>query len=197
MGRIAHKTITLICLTLLCMPTSVVYGISQKKRQSEEQEIPKLPSAPPPIAKPSGKLLYECERLYRYQGKILTCDSPSQADGEKLRPILQEVPSALEELDIYQWNKRTLNRTAYLSSLGLVVALIGYVVNRPAFQDGTIKPGGYLILSGLGLSASSFAYGLSINQANESHLKKAIENFNQARPDQPIELQISTSFNLK
>ena len=197
MGRTAQKIIVLVCLTLLSVPSPFVLYASQKKRQSEEQDIPKQPSLPPPMAQPTAKFLYECERLYRHQGKTLSCDSPSQADGDKLRPLFQEVPSALEELELYQWNKRTLNRTAYLSSLGVAIALIGYAVNRPAFQDGMIKPGGYLILSGLGLSAASFAYGISVNRANEGHFKKAIENYNQARPDEPIELQLSVPFNFK
>jgi hypothetical protein len=169
----------------------------QKQFEKEEQEIPKQPSPPPAFERPKVQYLYACERLYTYQGKALSCDSPSYADGEKLRPLLQTVPAAQAELDLYQWNKRTLNRTAYISTLGLVVALVGYTVNRPAFENNSIKPGGYLILSGLGLSAGSFAYGLTMNRNNESHLRKAVELYNSAKPDQPIELQFSTEFNLK
>ena len=166
----------------------------RKKFKEEEKEIPQKPSTPVSIPKPPDKTYFACKRTYTYAGKTLACDSPTQADGEKLRSLLQEVPAAAQELDTYQLNQRNLNQLAYLSSLGLAIALVGYIMNRPAFDQGKIKPGGYLVISGLGLSAGSFVYGLSLNSANESHLKRGIELYNEAFPEKTIQLQLNREF---
>jgi hypothetical protein len=167
-----------------------------------QKGIQNSPSAPPSLAVTVPSVTFSCQRTYIYQGKALDCDSNVQRDGEKLRPILSKVSSAVEELDLYQKNRRTLINAAYLSSLGLIIAVAGALISRPPINwrfplgQTEIHPGGYLLLGGLGLSVGSFAYGLSLSRGNEAHLRNAVENFNRARPDTPIELRFSTDFNL-
>lgn len=165
------------------------------------EEDPK-PNRPPPLKQPEITDSFRCERRLLYQGKILTCDSNVQRDAERLRPIISDVPPALQELDTYQTNRQNVRTAAYVGSVGLLIALGGLLVSR-SFTDsqnnltdtGT-KIRGYTLAGGLGLTGISFIYGLSILTTNESHLEHAVTNFNHVHPDNPIELQFTTGFSL-
>ncbi len=158
-----------------------------------EGEIPQQPSAPPKITQPLGTQTFRCDRLYIFEGKTLPCDSFVRKDAENLRPIFKDTPAAIEELNEYQRQRRNIRNLAYVTSAGILVAIAGLFVSRPAFSESEIRPGGYMILSGLGLSAGSFIYSLSLTRTNELHLGRAVDIYNQAHPDNPIVLQFSTS----
>ena len=126
--------------------------------------------------------ILRCERNYVYRQKTLPCDSPTSADGEGLRPLLDAVPAAQQELEIYQANRRGLNLTAYTGMAGLLVAALG-----PRFFE---NRGSKNVIVGIGLSftLSSLAFGRYRLMANEAHLDRAVRRFNEANPGDPITL---------
>jgi hypothetical protein len=109
--------------------------------------------------------------------------------------LMQDSPQALRELDIYQENHEKLRNAAYVASAGIVAALVGVLISHPPFYNGQVRPGGYFVLGGAIITANSFIYGLSVLKSNETHLGRAVDNFNSVHPDNPIELQFSTQLN--
>jgi len=173
----------------------------------EEAEIPKAPSAPIPL-KPTEPPddAFRCARYLVYKGKRMDCDSNVRRDAERIRPILESVPSAVTELNIYQANRRSIRTSAYLASLGIVAVLVGMIIGSPGVskQPGgaiymnngvpQVNTGGYIALGGLLLGVNSFIYGASLIRTNEDHLDRALELYNQAKPQDPLQIQVSTGF---
>lgn len=171
--------------------------VSSRDYKKIESQIPQAPSAPPSMEQPNGNpQSFRCDRLFIYEGKTLPCDSFVRRDAENLRPLLKDTPAALAELNDYQRTRRNIRTLAYVSSAGLALALAGLFVSKPAFSEGEIRPGGYMILGGLGLSASSFIYSLSLTRSNEDHLTRAVDFHNQAHPDRPIVLQFTAKIGI-
>src|SRR5690348_3928332 len=67
--------------------------------EKEESDIPVKPSAPPALTQKIPGYSPHCERYFEYRGKWLECDSNVSRDGEALRSIMNDVPSAIAELD--------------------------------------------------------------------------------------------------
>jgi hypothetical protein len=186
----------LAILMIVMVPTHS-YAIEKSAYEREEAEIPKKPSQPPQLSPRIGKTVPQCERYFLYQGNRMECDSYLGGDAERLRPLMSDVPSALSELDMYQANLKKMKLAAYIGTAGILVIIAGIVISRPIVDpsSGALKPGGYVALSGFGISLNSLIYGLSIKKTNEGHLGNAVEYFNAAHPDRPIELQFSTQVN--
>jgi hypothetical protein len=165
-----------------------------KRYDLEERAIPKTPSAPPVLLERVPPEIPHCERYVTYKGKTYECDSQLGLDAEKLRPIVQDVPAALAELDSYQKTQRNVRIAAYVGSLGLASLITGAVISRPMVDPttGSLKAGGYLSIAGIFLMANAVIYGLSIAEANKAHLGKAVDAYNAARPDDPIQPQFDT-----
>lgn len=165
--------------------------------EQEESQIPKKPSAPVPLYQISPGNVPHCERYYLYQGKKMECDSNLGNDGEHLRPYMKDVPQALAELDTYQDNLKKLKMAAYLGSAGMLIMVAGILISHPPIDDtsGALKTGGWVMLGGFGLAANSLIYGFSLMKTNEAHLGNAVNYYNSAHPDRPIELQFSARVN--
>ena len=172
-------------------------------------EIPTRPSAPAPFAAPKAVEPFRCERFFVYQGKEIRCDSIVRQDAERLRPILQPVPEAIAELNVYQQNRRDIRKAAYMGSAGLLIATVAFLVAQnyrdsaakavtigdvTAQQAQTDKANIYKALAwgGLGLTGGTVIYGVSLLRTNELHLGNAVQKYNDARPDDPIQLQFTT-----
>lgn len=194
-------------LSLRLLSVFLVAEASISPQLAQSAELEPSPKKKPPefIAQPetsSSRNYFHCERRFLYQGKQYGCDSNIQRDAEHLRPLFSQVPSAVAELDTYQGNRQNVRTAAYVGSVGLLVALGGLLVSR-SFTDsnGNLTSTGnqlrnLTLLGGLGITGVSVVYGLSILHNNESHLDTAVKNFNQARPNTPIVLELSTGFNL-
>jgi hypothetical protein len=186
--------------TLVAFSFSLTAQGADPTYRTEESKIPKNPTAPPSLTQQIPLEQFHCERRFVYQAKALDCDSNVQRDGENLRPILQDTPAAVAELDTYQHNRRTLRSAAYVASAGLLVALVGFFATRGDnnFRDfspggnGALRPAAYLMLGGAALAAGSFVYGFTVYKTNETHLGNAVSEFNKTHPGNPIELQFST-----
>lgn len=154
-------------------------------------------STPAEVNRRSAESPFKCPRSFVYQGKHISCDSNVRKDAEGLRPILNSVPDAVSELNIYQKNRRDVQTAAYVGSLGLIIVLAGLILSSTFDpQDPQrITVRNYAGFGGLGLTIGSAIYGFSVINANEAHLDKAVQNFNQARPHSPIELEFTTGIN--
>lgn len=192
------KWVSVAALLIVSMSARAVEPSNPTDFSAEESQIPQSPSAPPSLSQQAPTDLFHCERKFVYQGKTLDCDSNIQRDGENLRPIIQDVPAAISELDAYQRNRRTLRKTAYVASLGVLAMIAGYFATHATGNgkfrndDTSLRTLSYLVVGGAVLTAGSFIYGFTLYKTNESHLGNAINEFNQARPNTPIEIQFST-----
>jgi hypothetical protein len=164
--------------------------------EAEEASIPKKPSAPPTFDTPKAPAVdsFQCPRIYVYRQKRLNCDSNLGWDGENLRTIIQDTPSAVAELDAYQKNRREVQSLRYVGSLGLAAMLAGFIAGKVMDQNDpdriAVRNG--LTFGGGAVLAGSLAWGLFAVDANDAHLGRAVRNFNQTHPTDPIELQFST-----
>src|SRR6476619_2703472 len=84
--------------------------------EQEESQIPKQPSTPPPINQLIPTEHPHCERFFVYRGKKMECDSNVGRDADRLRPLMQDVPSAIAELDAYQENREKIKLAAYFGT---------------------------------------------------------------------------------
>ncbi|MDR3607338.1 MAG: hypothetical protein P4M08_08155 [Oligoflexia bacterium] len=163
----------------------VILAPGQLDEMLKEVPIPKKPTAPPQLFERTAPDTFRCQRFYVYQGRTLGCDSNLGPDGERLRPILSTVPGASAELDQYQRQQRRLRATAYAGSAGLVLLLAGILGG-----GGTGKK--IMYLSGGSIFLGSIALGLAAIHTNESKLGDAVDTYNRARPNDPIQLQFNT-----
>lgn len=165
----------------------------------EAEQIPKKPTAPPSlIRKVPAERSFQCDRQFTHKGKTYDCDSFFKQDAEGLRPIIQDVPEAVMELNAYQATRRNLRTMAYVSTAGFVIALTGLLAgSRFKDPDGRTSSTGHSIrniglIGGLGIAAGSLIYGISLIKTNETRLGSAVQSYNTAHPETPIELQFST-----
>lgn len=165
--------------------------------EEQEAQIPTLPSAPLILIRNPPKYVPHCERYYVYKGTKLECDSNLGKDGERLREIMQDVPAAIAELNTYQENLSKIRLTAYVTSACVIGFLAGILISHPPVDPATnaLRPGAYVMLGSAGIAFNSIIYGLSVQKTNETHLGNAVDLYNAARPDQPIELRFSTKVN--
>ena len=128
-----------------------------------------------------------------YRGKLLDCDSNLDQDGERLRPILKDVPAAVAELDQYQHQKAKIRRLAYAGGVGLGMILAGFLASRLTKNAETSRDFRVMGIGGGGIViAISLLSGLASLNSTSEHLGNAVKEYNQARPSDPIELQFST-----
>lgn len=166
---------------------------SVKKRiESEELEIPKTPKSSPDltIGNPPAEDSFRCPRRVIYRGKTMNCDSNLSWDGENLRPLMQNVPEALSELELYQKNRRKAENLRYVGAAGALLILMGLIV--PNFVENKLPYRRVGLLGGGSIAIGSFVWGQLLLNHNENHLGRAMSAYNQANPLDPIELQFST-----
>lgn len=158
------------------------------------------PTRPPTMGKKIPDNPFRCDRLIKYRGKTLPCDSHLKRDGENLRSILQDTPEALEKLDLYQKNRKKVAFAAYTGTAGLAIAVTNgliaklFVPKDPGRDRERKQTENAIRWTGIGLSVGSVIYGLSYLKSNEENLNDAIIRFNDAHPDRPIEVLFKTEF---
>jgi hypothetical protein len=168
----------------------------QTHGEESELGIPTTFSMPPHLSQKKPPVLPHCERYFIYSGKKFECDSNLGKDAVQLRSIISSVPDALAELDSYQETRVRMTKSAYVGSTGLMTAVAGFLISRPLIDQQThqLRTGGYLVAGGLTVAFVSMIYAFTSISSNDSHLLKAVEIFNTAHPENPIEIQFSTQF---
>lgn len=192
--------VVLVLLIGLALDSSAWHRNAFAAEEGVLSGIPEKPSAPGLRPRQVPEDVFQCARYYSLNGKRLDCDSNVRRDGEKLRPILEPVPEAIAALNQYQRNRRSLKTAAYVGTGGILIAAAGWLVARAFFSNpGTTEATstGIVIrnmatLSGLSVSIGSVVYGLTLTRTNERNLGRAVDLYNAARPEQPIELQFTT-----
>jgi hypothetical protein len=197
LDRLGHRPL-LIIMTLAFSFNAVAAPTKSGHPVPQAPQIPKKPSTPPSLTQPIPSDPFQCHRTFVYQGKTLDCDNPIQRDGEKLRPIIKDVPEALSELDAYQKTQRHITNVAYVVSGSVLLALGGFIAARTTggnlFKDanGNISAQNLVAIGGLATAIGAFSYGFVLYQKNETRLTAAVNAFNNARPNTPIELEFNT-----
>lgn len=188
-------------LTLFFSHPFVAQAAPPSSLAQTEAIIPRRPSAPPPLAPKGPPEVFRCQRQFVHDGKDLPCDSYVRMDGQGLRPILQSVPEALSELETYQGNRKKIRNAAYAGTLGLATLVVGVLVSTQ-FRDSSGNPTptsemihDLSIIGGGGLAAGGFLYALSFIKTNETHLANAVDYYNRAKPDSPIQLKFTAEMN--
>lgn len=173
-----------------------------------EPDIPARTTTPPTFTQNGVQEIFGCKRQFLYRGQYLSCDSIMSRDAEGFRPIFQPVPAAIAELDQYQKNRRGVQTVAYVSSAGLALVALGYILGTLVFRvsspatlpDGSVttvhSPNillrNLIMLPGLITTVGAISYGVFSIGFNENHLGNAVKLYNQARPNDPVDLQFST-----
>ncbi len=163
------------------------------------ENTPRAPMAPPSTqARKIPDIPFRCDRMVKYRGKVLPCDSALRRDGDSLRSIYEHSPEALEELDQYQSGRNSIRYSAYVGTAGILIALtagiIANTVNDEHHQTGRDDTAKVLRAAGLGLTVGSVVFGLSALRSNEDHLQSSIIKYNASSPDRPIEVLFRTEF---
>lgn len=164
---------------------------------AQEVSPPKKPTSPPSLITRIPTDSFRCQRFFKYKGQKIACDSNIRFDGENLRPLLEDTPQALAELELYQKNRAELGNAAYIGSLGLFVAIAGSLLSLQYRQEGnptntSISIRNISMIGGSGIIIGSFISTLSFIKTNETHIGNAVNFYNQAHPESPIELQFNT-----
>ena len=152
--------------------------------------------APPVLGRPIPENFGTCERQIRFGGKLLPCDSPVATDADNLRPIFRNTPAALDELDTYQQNRRRVRYGAYSGTAGILVGLLSTPLAGIFTKDGVKKHSlqKSFRLAGFAVALGSIVYGITYLRANEEHLDRAIDRYNDSNPGNKIEVLFQTKF---
>ena len=167
-----------------------------KKNVVGREVAPTSPNAPGSFSVPTQIKDLGCERVFKQEEKLVSVDSYYRRDGEHLRPYLEDLPEATHQLNIYQSRRHSAKIAAYTGTLGIAI-FVASIFLKNRYDEGevlhtTFKHVG--LFGGLGLAAGSFAYSFGVLQTNEKHLNNAVKIYNDAHPDNPIEVEVSTGF---
>jgi hypothetical protein len=158
------------------------------------QGVPQTPSAPAPLGKPFQEPRYACKRQLIYEGKTLPCDSYNYRDGEGLRPLLLDVPEAIESLEKYQRNRQSLKWLPYVGTGAIVLAGVGVLLGRSyQGEPWAIPTRNIMAITGVAVLAGAFTYGIVTLTLNERNFDDAIRKHNEAKPEKPIEVRVDAT----
>ncbi len=160
-------------------------GLSQLPiRPRQTQAFP-----PPTWFRPVG-----CHREYKWRSRTLLLDSARGLDAEGLRRGLKLQPQAIQELELYQSQRASIESNAYIGSVGVAVillSLVGSSIMKGASAT-LIRNLGFVI--GGSITGGAVAYSLYQLKQSDEHLQRAVQIQNAATPNDPISLSVSTGF---
>jgi hypothetical protein len=179
-------------------PQTVPFQSDPNSLDSTYSGVPTQPIAPRLLKLPTTKDAFHCERTFLYKGQTYGCDSYVQRDAERLRSFVADSPEAAAEIDTYQSNRKKVRTAAYVGSIGLLIAIGGFLTYKIQGGSGAaaINVRAYSLGAGFGITVGSVIFGLGVLNDNESHLDRAVEIYNKSHPSTPIFLQFSTGFTL-
>ena len=157
--------------------------------QSSSTEIPN------PLRRPKVVRQIGCDRPFSYRGDVYNVDSPQAQDASNLRTFAQSVPESDELLNSYQRRRELSKLSAYTGTIGILALAFGPRIARSVAPDSQASLKSILQISGLALTIGGFAYSFAILRTNESLIPRAVNAYNQAKPEDPIELKFETGWN--
>jgi hypothetical protein len=169
-----------------CTQTTKEVESVQVARSSAE--IPN-PMQKPPTITPLG-----CDRPFVYRGETYSADPPQVQDASTLREFVKPVPAADQIMAEYQGNRSKSKISAYTGTVGLLMLILAGPISKQFSGPNRDSIRGALQVGGFAIAAGGFFYSFTLLRANESLLPKAVDAYNQARPDDGIELKFTTGW---
>ena len=149
---------------------------------------------PTPLQKPKYVAPIGCERPFVYRGEVYAVDAPQAQDASTLRQFLQPVPEADSIIQSYQERRERSKISAYTGTLGIFAILVANTVIRRMHFDSKDSVVSALQIGGLALTVGGFAYSFALLKSNEYLLPKAVDAYNRAKPEDPIELRFQAGW---
>ena len=176
------------CFACLLLSLSGWGDVALAQRKLEPKLVTPKPTTRPPQMEPEEVIRpLGCIRKATLDGDLIPCDSFHKKNGEKLRPLFQDTPKALEALNRYQSTRDRADWGIYTGSLGVFMALGGWIastqITDPQLSNQIRSIG---IVGGLSLTAGSVVFSLITLNAAEAHLADAVTAFNDAHPKKPL-----------
>ncbi len=149
---------------------------------------------PEPLKRPNKIVPLGCDRPFVYRNEIYSADPPQVQDASTLKYFVRDVPEANKILEDYQSARIRSRISAYTGTLGLFLVIfsgpLGNQFNKsnPASLTSTLR------FSGMALAAGGFIYSITLIRTNDSLIPRAVQTYNRAKPDDPIELKFTTGW---
>lgn len=134
-----------------------------------------------------------CERPFKYKDQLYPTDSPQAQDAANLRAFVSSVESSKKLLDDYQSNRKKSTISAYTGTVGLALFLLSGPISKLAKGSSSALKSA-MTLGGLSLAAGGFIYSFALLKGNETLIQQSVQEYNQAKPNDPIQLQFSAGW---
>ena len=151
-------------------------------------------SIPSPLRKPKDIVPIGCDRPFVIHGETYSTDSPQAQDAQTLRHFVKTVPEADSMLLKYQDNRKSSRSSAYIGTLGLVMLVFSNTIANQFDDASRDSVRNTLKIAGLSLGVGGFFFTFTYLNENEKFIPKAVEAYNQAKPNDPIELKFTTGW---
>jgi hypothetical protein len=170
---------------------SAIYRRCYQERVSLSQSSAEIPA---PIRKPIKIIPLGCERPFLYRGEIYSADPPQAQDASTLRSFLKSVPEADAVLAEYQNNRSKSKLSAYTGTFGILILAFAGPISMAFDKNSRDSVRSALRVAGGAIAVGGFFYSFTLLRTNEYLLPKAVEKYNHAKPDDPIELQFTAGW---
>lgn len=149
---------------------------------------------PSPLRKPKDITPLGCDRPFVIHGETYSADSPQAQDASTLKYFVQDVPAANSILEEYQSNRDLTKMGAYIGTLGILMfVLSGPIGNQFSAASKTAVSNALRVGGGV-LAIGGFFFTFAYLRENEHLIPKAVEAYNGAKPNDPIEIQFTTGW---
>lgn len=149
---------------------------------------------PSPLRKPKDIVPLGCERPFTIHGETYSADSPQAQDGSTLKYFVQNVPSSNAIMEEYQSNRNLSTTSAYIGTLGVVMFLLSNTIGNQFNAASKTSVANALRVGGVCIAAGGFFFTFAYLHNNEHLIPKAVEAYNTAKPNDPVELQFTTGW---
>jgi hypothetical protein len=149
---------------------------------------------PSPLRKPKDIVPLGCERPFTIRGETYSADSPQAQDASTLKYFVQNVPSSNQIMDEYQSNRNLSTTSAYIGTMGVIMFLLSNTIGNQFNAASKTSVSNALRVGGVCIAAGGFFFTFAYLHDNEYLIPKAVEAYNTAKPNEPIELQFTTGW---
>lgn len=182
------KVFHFFLIFLLVVPSTAFSAIGFPPREPCQTGIPA------PLRKPKDITPLGCDRPFTIHGETYSADSPQAQDASTLKYFVQSVPESNSILEEYQEHRAASKTGAYIGTLGVVMFLFSNAIGNQFNAASKTSVTNALRVGGICLATGGFFFTFAYLHENEHLIPKAVEAYNQAKPNDPIELQFTTGW---
>lgn len=146
------------------------------------------------IQRPPKVAVLNCDRPFEYRGQTYPTDSAQAQDAAILKTYVSSVNSANELLEKYQSNRTKSQISAYTGTAGLLLFAFSGLISKQFSESSQNSIKSALSIGGLSLAAGGFVYSFALLKTNELLIPKAVNEYNRAKPNDPIQLQFKAGW---